>query len=372
METVRIEGLPTKVLAVDDQEANLRIFEEILSEEFSYQLARSGEEALEKIVSFAPDVVLLDIMMPDMDGYQVCRRIRADERLRFTKVIMVSAKAMLEERIEGYAAGANDYLTKPFDEEELLSKLRVFRRLKSLQEVDQTRSRLLSLLANENRSPLRSIMGPAQTLCAEETMATETQAGLGSVICHAVGRLREFLEDSTRLCALSAGLEPLELRRTSIWEIIDHAVSRIDDLGLRESRALGSDRSDKLEILADAYWLTRALEIVLRVALDRAEQGDEVRVEVTREGGEVRICVIDTASEPDERDAARWFDPFESARDPGERDDAAEGEMPDLNPGLARSSILRHGGSFRLERVSGANHTVVRLPLVSSESKTTP
>jgi CheY-like chemotaxis protein len=113
-----------RVLVVDDNEINLAIVEEMLDGEYDVRTARSGEEALRLALQFEPRVILLDVMMPDLDGYETCQLLRSHPDLRGVRIIMVSAKAMPSERQAGYAAGADDYITKPFDDAELLSKLR--------------------------------------------------------------------------------------------------------------------------------------------------------------------------------------------------------------------------------------------------------
>jgi two-component system sensor histidine kinase/response regulator len=120
-------------LAVDDGKLNLEIIKEILDDEYNLKTATTGEEALEVAIDFRPDVILLDIMLPGMDGYEVCQQIRANPALRYTKIIMVSAKAMTSERIEGYEAGANVYIAKPFDEDELLTKIHKVLQLAALE-----------------------------------------------------------------------------------------------------------------------------------------------------------------------------------------------------------------------------------------------
>ncbi len=83
----------------------------------------TATDALKVAQEFRPDLIILDIMIPGMDGYEVCRQIRKSSSLRHTKIIMVSAKAMTSERLKGYQVGTDDYLSKPFDEEELLAKV---------------------------------------------------------------------------------------------------------------------------------------------------------------------------------------------------------------------------------------------------------
>jgi CheY-like chemotaxis protein len=113
-----------RVLAVDDNELNIEIIKELLDGDYNLKIAGTGEKALEVAVDFRPDIILLDIMLPGMDGYEVCHQIRANPDLRHTRIIMISAKAMTSERIEGYEAGANVYIAKPFDGDELLTKIR--------------------------------------------------------------------------------------------------------------------------------------------------------------------------------------------------------------------------------------------------------
>ena len=116
-----------KILIVDDDELNLEIMEEILSDFYELIQARNGMEALEQFREYKPALILLDIMMPEMNGYEACERIKDEcsEINPVPHVIMVSAKASLEERVHGYECGADDYIIKPFDDDELLAKVRV-------------------------------------------------------------------------------------------------------------------------------------------------------------------------------------------------------------------------------------------------------
>ncbi len=116
----------TKILIVDDEKTNIKILLEILEFEDEYvtDVVESGEECLEGLHRFQPDIILLDIMMPGIDGYEVCRRIKNDPRNASIKIIMLSGRAMQDEINAGFAAGADQYLSKPFGMDELLSALR--------------------------------------------------------------------------------------------------------------------------------------------------------------------------------------------------------------------------------------------------------
>lgn len=113
-----------KVLIVDDDAMNIDILRDDLEEKYTVDSAESGEEALEMIPTFQPDVILLDIMMSGIDGYEVCRRIRADRLFDKMKIILISGRAMDNERQKGFEVGADDYITKPFDVDSVDEKIR--------------------------------------------------------------------------------------------------------------------------------------------------------------------------------------------------------------------------------------------------------
>lgn len=111
-----------KVLIVDDEPLNVEVLEELL-EDYHTETAYCGSEALEKAVTFQPDVVLLDVMMPGMSGLEVCETLRRDARLAHSQIVFLSAKAMPEDVDAGLAAGADDYLTKPFHHMDIVAKV---------------------------------------------------------------------------------------------------------------------------------------------------------------------------------------------------------------------------------------------------------
>ncbi len=125
--------MANKILIVDDEPFNLDLLEQELMEEgYIMERANDGTEALEKIPSFLPDVILLDYMMPNMNGLEVLQHLRADEKHKSIPVILLTAKATQEDKIRGLDAGADDYVIKPFDSFELLARVRAMMRIKQL------------------------------------------------------------------------------------------------------------------------------------------------------------------------------------------------------------------------------------------------
>jgi two-component system, cell cycle response regulator len=132
--------MSARVLVVDDIAANVRLLEaKLAAEYFEVMTASSGKEALALIEKQTPDIVLLDVMMPELDGFEVCKRIRANPRTRFLPVVMVTALSDQADRVRGLEAGADDFLTKPVNDLALFARVRSLVRLKMI--MDEWRMR---------------------------------------------------------------------------------------------------------------------------------------------------------------------------------------------------------------------------------------
>ena len=124
---------PARILVVDDVEKNVRLLADILKfKGYGVLTAGGGREALDQVSAQRPDLVLLDVMMPDINGYDVCRKIRQDPETAALPVVMVTALDAAEERIKGLDAGADDFVTKPINQAELLARVRSLLRVKQL------------------------------------------------------------------------------------------------------------------------------------------------------------------------------------------------------------------------------------------------
>jgi adenylate cyclase len=213
--------MTAKILAVDDTPANLRLLEAMLAPRgYTVVTAGSAREALEKIRSDRPDLVISDVVMPGMDGYELCRRLREDPGTRFLPVVMVTASED-RERVQAIEAGADDFMTKPLNQLELVARVRSLLRLKEYHDtIERQRSELARFLSPQIAELVSSNTGTAlleghrreitvvfcdlrgftafsETAEPEEALGIlrEYHAALGGVILAYEGTLEHFAGD---------------------------------------------------------------------------------------------------------------------------------------------------------------------------------
>ncbi|HEY1299578.1 MAG TPA: response regulator [Stellaceae bacterium] len=194
---------PPLILVVDDVPDNVEILEmRLASQGYQVATAADGAAAIDKVRELSPDLVLLDIMMPEMDGIETVKRLKADASLPFIPVILVTARADAKDVIAGIEAGGDDYLTKPVDHAALMARVRAMLRIKALHDTVQRQKEQLEAQATE-------LEGWNRTL--EERVAAQ----LGEI--ERVGRLKRFLAPQLAELVVAKGEESiLDLHRRDI------------------------------------------------------------------------------------------------------------------------------------------------------------
>ncbi len=295
-------SLSQKLLIVDDMRTNVLILKKLFQDKYTLATAESGEQALLIIPEFRPDIILLDILMPGMNGYEVCQRIRKEQQYRFIKIILVSAKTMIEDRLKGYRAGADDYIVKPFDNNELEAKVKIFSQLKHEEELNQLKGNLLTLFSHETKTPLSVIIGLTEILQKSYDLNGDEKKHIGTISKKAY-QLVNFFDKTLFICALKSGINaPKTFENMSKHLKVAIAI-------LRES-ASKKDVAFKLDILNEikihAAWtiFDKALIYVLENALKYSPKGGTVTVRLKLED---EICII-RISDQGEGIKRNWID----------------------------------------------------------------
>jgi len=345
-----------KVLIVDDVSTNLLLIKRILEDAYIVKTAQSGEEALEILPGFRPDIILLDIMMPGMDGYDVCQRIRNEKRYAFIKIILVSAKTMIDDRLRGYEVGADDYITKPFVKRELLAKTKVFARLKYEEEINQLKSNLLTLFSHETRTPLSAIIGLSDILMRNETITEDIKTRIGMISIKA-NELLEFTEKTSLLCSLKGDM-PLYCFTEDLGRILKEIVRILDDKIKAKKLRINFDIKDNTQSSADWSLMQKAFTYVLENAIKYSEENGQIDIQATMVNNQCRISFIDYGVGIPSDWIETIFDEFAI------KDIMHHKKGQGLSLAITRHILELHGGVIRVnpDRKKGA-HFVMRFPI---------
>lgn len=327
----------TKILIVDDEPQNTQIMREILSfhPRYDYRIAMSGEEALKILKSYYPDIVLLDIMMPGMDGYEVCRKIRSLQGHRFSKVIMISGMSMIGDRLKGYMAGADDYITKPFVEDELLAKFEVFSKLNRMEEVDSLKTMALNILSHETRTPLNGILLGCELL-KDMSELSETSRRYVSMVKESGVRIQELVEKISRYCSIKDGIS-LNVAKESFNNII----ATVSEKQCSETMIDVQYHFDEnFCVFVDKDMFSEALFYVVDNACKNSPESGVVKVLAGKKNGMTTIQVIDQGDGVDPSLTERIFEGLFS------KDILHHKQGVGLSLAIAKEIIEEHGGSI--------------------------
>lgn len=346
------------ILIVDDHPTNVALLEDILRDDYALATATSGEEALAMAPDWQPALVLMDIMMPGLDGYETCRRMRVHPALRHTKIILVSAKAMLSERLQGYEAGADDYITKPFDEDELLAKVRVYLRLKSVEEVEQLKSDLLVLLSHEARTPLNGLLPSLALLRSEQDMSTEERSLLLDIAYQSAERLHRLLERGMTLSAMKTGQCAFHFVPIDLRHVVHDAVRAVAAYAATRQVQIKQFLPDEAITRIDPAHMHSVLTAMLENAIRFSTMDGRVVVRVARDDERCCMTVTDEGDGIAPDILPRIFEGF------AQTDLVHHSEGQGLSLALAHQIVLAHHGTIEVESTKGLGTTfTVWLPM---------
>jgi signal transduction histidine kinase len=394
--TTNIPEAPPRILIVDDERRNAELLKVMLIPEgYVLSTATSGEDALALLADQPPDLILLDVMMPGMDGYQVATRIKQNPATNNIPVIMLTALDDRNARMLGLNAGAEDFLTKPVDRAELCVRVRNLLRLKAygdklriahaalavaLTEASEARlmaehannakTQFLRAMSHELRTPLNAISGYTEILeMGIRGVVNPAQVKDLGRIKRASAYLLRLINDVLTIARLE-GARPLHL----ISIAVNPVLSEVESLCILQARANGlelrvSQCEHEMFACADAERFQQILLNLVTNAIKFTPKGGTITVTADDDTGAVRVRVRDTGVGVRLLDIERVFEPFVQI----DRHLTTETQQGvGLGLSISRELARAMTGDLTLESVEGIGSTfTLTLPIASDISTAT-
>jgi len=371
--------MPTRpvVLAVDDQPNNLKLLSKLLDNlGYDVRACRSGAMALKNTQLSAPDIILLDIDMPEMNGYEVCEKIVNTPSLAHIPVIFLSGHVDLDQKIKAFRVGGRDYIEKPYNVEEVAARLGVHlalerskelerQRSKYLEEtmrrklaVDSTRDQMMNMLVHDLRAPLQVLRTLIDVVEVEneqvgsDRLEQISQSGLASW-----DTLNCFVDHFLEVGKIKSTQMPAATEAVDLREVFYKAHAAIGS-----PAQVVAERLD-FEVVADPALLARVLVNLCCNAIRHADTDDDIVVHARLAGEEnvLEIIVADTGKGIDAAELDRIFEAFYHGSDQN------DGSAPSgLGLAFCKAAIEAQQGSIRVNSVEGAGTTfTISLPLAT-------
>ncbi len=357
----------TKILVVDDHSDLLELVELKLSNEgYTVYTAENGDDALDIAGSRSPDLILLDIMMPNMNGWEVCRRIRETSDV---PIIMVTAKGAAEDIVRGLNLGADEYITKPFSLNALAARIEaLLRRMEwdrtSIHtEVDNLKKKITSTVSHELRTPLAAMMGTLD-LAFQQTFEDDTVAQREFIMKaqENAQTMRWLVDDLLLIVRIDEGLELIRKEiniHESLKRIFNFLKPQID----RRELTLYIDCPANLEMAVDPLLFDHALRHLASNAMKFSPQAGKISV-MANEKEEGLVLLFHNQGKPiDPAIRGQIFDRFFQGE---QGDDRTYGGLG-IGLSITRAIATAHGGKLSFYSATGKG-TTFRLVLPGGES----
>jgi two-component system, sensor histidine kinase and response regulator len=338
-----------RILIVDDIPHNIDIIRIFLEGKYILEEANTGEEALEKLPLFRPDLILLDVKLPGLSGYEVCEKIRQQEEYNYVKIMIVSALTMVDERLKGYEVGADDYITKPFVAEELEAKIRVFLNLKRTKEIDKLKTDLLALFSHETRTPLYTIIGMSSLLLEDDSLTEDVRETV-SMIIESGKQLQHFVEKTTFLCTLKGGTKA-EKQREKILTQIQNVLEAATPLATAKGVQCQTEIDPQAVLEADWTMILEILTYLINNAIKFSPEGGRVNIRWTTTDGHPVLEISDQGKGIPTEWLGKIFDEFAI------QDIMHHQKGQGLSLAIARHVMNLHNGTIKAENNSAGGAT---------------
>lgn len=349
-----------KILIVDDAEDTVELLRKrFRAEGYDTSEAFNGEEALNMVPEYEPDLIVLDVMMPKIDGYEVCQRLKADEKTKYIPVLMLTAKGEVEHKVKGLNIGADDYMGKPFDYKELSARVRSLLSIKATHEkkVEEEKSgaleQMMEQVAHEIRNPLTSVGGFARKVF-NKLPEDDPNRKYMQYIIEDVAVLESMIKQLIELKSMTISMkEP-----SAVNEVVKDSLKIFEQDFAQKAIQVETELREGLPMITvDKKLLKRAFCNLIKNAVEAMESGTKTLKVTSRVNGDnLELQFSDTGKGITKEKIKNIFDPLVTSKVYG----------PGLGLTFALKIIQDHKGTISVESEEGKGTTfTIRFPIKS-------
>ncbi len=358
-------GIKGRVLVVDDEAYNRELLRDLLEAQgHTVTEAANSAEALALMAQTAPHAVLLDVMLPGLNGFEICRRWKADPATAAIPVLLVTALREREDRLQGIEAGANDFLTKPIDTREVVLRTRnaiytkqlydqVQATLSQLQQAERLRDNLTHMIVHDMRSLLTSVYGNLQLLdmgLGQSGAASDKQSVAGALTSSRT--LIEMVSSLLDVSRLEAGQMPLRREACELQQVAQAAVNLLGGL-LHKTPLVFETPAPVAPVSCDQGLIQRVISNLVTNAVNYSPTGCPITIAIQPLAGTVKVSVKDQGQGISPEYHVKIFEKF------GQVENGRQGKAYSSGLGLTfcKLAVEAHGGHIGVDSALGKGST---------------
>ncbi|MFZ4457251.1 MAG: hybrid sensor histidine kinase/response regulator [Bacteroidales bacterium] len=343
------------VLIVDDIPANLKLLGAILKNEgYKVRPVPSGELALQAAEKEKPSLILLDIMMPDMNGYEVCDKLKENPELSDIPVIFISALNDTNDIVKALTSGGVDFITKPFQAEEVKARvsthLKLRQQSKMLEELNSTKDKFFSIIAHDLRNPFSVLLGMSDLLLSNyESYDDETRLELISIQNETTKQTFKLLENLLEWAKIQRSAFDFVRQEINLNETIDQCVSHHKEISKQKEITINHELSGPVRLFADSNMVQTVLRNLLMNAIKFSNKGGEITISAAEQEHSFEITVKDNGVGISPENIQKLFKIENSITTKGTANEKGTG----LGLMLCKEFVEKHGGKIWVESELG-------------------
>ncbi|GAK60617.1 response regulator receiver sensor signal transduction histidine kinase [Candidatus Vecturithrix granuli] len=362
MNTLQNTESPATILIVDDLSDNLRLLSGILQNQgYLVRLLREGQMVLPSVLGFPPDIILLDIMMPDLSGHEVCHQLKADERTRDIPVIFLSALHGVADKVKAFAASGVDYITKPFQNEEVLARVKAHLTIRrqqqliqeqyaALQTLNASKDTFFSIIAHDLRNPFGGFVSMTELLEQQlESWKPEQVKQVVSELRRSAERLFALLENLLTWSRLQRGVMEYRPEPVILYHLVERSVALLNQLATQKDIHLRNLIDPSILVFVDVAMIDTVMRNLISNALKFTPSGGSVTLSASQDDQVVEVAISDTGIGIPAEKIPLLFRIDAKYQRRGTAGEPGTG----LGLVLCQELLERHGGQLRVESEIG-------------------